>query len=265
MFLGWLKNRRRRSLFRTPLPESWHHWISSNLWHWHVLNDQQQDRLSGLVQIFVAEKIFEGCDGLKITDEIRVTIAAAACILLLGFEDAYCFDRARTILVFPVPTAQRDMRRADGSVSEFQWLSGMVQHHGPVALSWRDVLHDCRNDHRLNNVVIHEFAHFVDGLDGAMEGLPPFPDIDQQERWKQVSKREIRLLKERVQNGRPTVLDPYGLENPAEFFAVTTESFYCDGRRLHDEHRELYELLAVLYRIETKSWFHPIASESPYS
>lgn len=263
MFLAWLKHRRRNRLFRSPLPELWHRWIASNLWHWHVLSDQQRRRLSGLVQIFVAEKIFEGCDGLKVTDEIRVTIAAAACILLLGFEDTYCFDRARTILVFPAPTAQRDMRRSDGSVSEFQWLSGMVQHRGPVVLSWRDVLHDCRNDQRLNNVVIHEFAHFVDGLDGAMEGLPPFPTDDQQNQWKQVASREIKSLKERFQSDLPTVLDPYGAENPAEFFAVASESFYCDGRRLFEEHRELYDLLSVLYRIDTKSWFHPTESESP--
>lgn len=265
MLFGWLKNRRRKRLLKTPLPTQWNVWIASNLWHWHVLSDEYKDRLAGLVQIFVSEKIFEGCDGLKVTDEIRVTIAAAACLLLLGFDDAYCFDRARTILVYPVPTVQRNMRRADGSVDDFRWLSGMVQQGGPVVLSWRDVLRDCRNDQKTSNVAIHEFAHFVDGLDGAMEGEPPLPTSELQQRWRQVANREMQLLKYRAENGLPTVLDPYGMENPAEFFAVATEAFYCDGRQLSDEHSELYELLSILYQIDTKAWFHPISAESDFA
>jgi len=262
MFFSWMKNRRRTRLLRTHLPARWSEWLASNVWHWHVLNASQQSRLAGLVQIFVAEKNFEGCDGFKVTDEIRVTIAAAACMLLLGFEDTYCYDSARTILVYPVPTAQRNLRRADGSVSDFQWLSGMVQHRGPVILSWRDVLRDCRHDQRLNNVVMHEFAHHIDGLDGAMEGLPPFPTSQLQDRWKHVAQRELKQLRQPVGNGVPTILDPYGMENPAEFFAVATEAFYCDGRRLSEQHPELYELLALLYRMETLGWFHPMSMES---
>jgi Mlc titration factor MtfA (ptsG expression regulator) len=262
MFLTWLKSRRRRRLLQTPLAELWRSWIASNVWHWHVLSNSQRRRLEGLVQIFVAEKDFEGCDGLKVTDEIRVTIASAACMLLLGFEDTYCFDSARTILVYPVPTVQRNLRRADGSVSDFQWLSGMVQHRGPVILSWRDVLRDCRHSQRLNNVVIHEFAHHVDGLDGAMEGVPPFPTRELQDRWKQVSQWELESLRQLVRSGLPTLLDPYGMENAAEFFAVATEAFYCDGWRLAEEHSELYELLVALFGIETRSWFQPISRES---
>jgi MtfA peptidase len=238
-----------------PFDPRWDEWIEDNLWHWQVLEPSQRQRLGSMMQVFVAEKNFEGCDGLAITEEMKVTIAAAACLLLLGFEDSYCFDQARSILVYPNPTKQRNIRRMDGVVDEFQWLSGMVQHGGPIILSWRDVLRDCRYEQRLNNVVIHEFAHYIDGLDGSMEGVPPLPTKDLQREWKSVAMRELEQLRQSVDMGLPTVLDPYGRQSLAELFAVATEAFYCDGLNLSRQHPELYQLLSVLYRLETRDWF----------
>jgi MtfA peptidase len=258
MPFSWIFNRRRNRLVRKSIDGQWRRWIEDNLWHWHVLDEAQRDRLSGMIQVFVAEKNFEGCDGLVVSDEMKVTIAAAACLLLVGFEDTYCFDRARTILVFPNPTKQRNIRRIDGVVDEFQWLSGMVQQGGPIILSWRDVLRDCRSDQRLNNVVIHEFAHYIDGLDGAMEGVPPLPSQELQQRWKAVADRELKHLRQSVDAGMPTVLDPYGRHSLAELFAVSTESFYCDGLNLYHHHPEIYEMLVILYRMETKGWFRVV-------
>lgn len=208
-----------------------------------------------MIQIFVAEKTFEGCDGLVVTEEMKVTIAAAACLLLLGFNDTFCFDSVRTLLIYPRPTQQRMVHRGDGVVNESQWLSGMIQHGGPVILSWSDVRHNCRDPGSLNNVVIHEFAHYIDGLDGSMEGAPPMPSSALAEQWRSVAAQELERLRQAVSSRVPTVLDPYGMHSPAEFFAVATEAFYCDGGTLREHHAELYSLLAALYQVETGDWF----------
>ncbi len=255
MIFPWNLNRRRKKLQQSPLSSAWLDWLSANLWHWHVLDETARARLSGLIQIFVAEKNFEGCDGLVVTAEMKVTIAAAAGLLLLGFSDTYCFDSVRTLLVYPKPTRQRNFRRADGVIDDSQWLSGMAQQGGPIILSWADVRRDCRNPDALNNVVIHEFAHNIDGLDGAMEGQPPLPTVQLQSQWRQLAEEEREQLRLAANAGLPTVIDPYGMNSPAEFFAVASESFFCDGLSLQEHHTALYELLATLYRIETHRWF----------
>lgn len=253
--LSWFFRRRRDQLLRKSLSPAWQRWVADNVWHWHVLDSRQRQRLSGLIHLFVAKKSFEGCDGMKITPQVKVTIAATACLLLLGFSDAYCFDQVRSILVYPRPTMQRNLRRSDGIVDESKWLSGMAQQGGPIVLSWRDVLVDSRDDQRTGNVVLHEFAHLIDSLDGDMEGVPPMPTEIQKERWKEVASRELDTLRRSLATGQSTCLDPYGAESPAEFFAVATEAFYCNGRLLSVEHPELYELLTSLYKIQTAPWF----------
>lgn len=255
MFFDWFSDRRRRKLMKAKPKQQWIYWIANNVWYWHVINDQQRERLLGLVQIFVAEKNFEGCDGLKITDEIRVTIAAAACILLVAFEDTYCYDKARTILVYPRPMVQRNLHKVGGVVDPDSYVAGMATQSGTIILSWRDVLRDCRDEQSFNNVVVHEFAHHVDGIDGYMEGIPPLPTEELRQRWHELAKQELTNLRNAVATHSSTVLDPYGAENLAELFAVATESYYCDGLTLFQQHRELYDMLAILYRIQTKDWF----------
>ena len=197
---------------------------------------------------------FEGCDGLVLSDEIKLTIASAACLLLLGFEDQYCFDRVRSILVYPRPTAQRRFSQTDGVVNEFQFLSGMAQHGGPILLSWKDVraIVPTRARQQCGPARVCSSHRW---LDGAMEGQPPFATPQLQFRWNEVSAAELKALRGAIQEGRPSVLDPDGGHSPAEFFAVATEAFYCDGLNLFASHAELYGLLSVLYRLETKDWF----------
>lgn len=256
MFFNWLSICRRTNKLQEPLPGQWSRWIANNVWHWHVLSDAQRQRLGGLVRIFVTEKNFEGCDGLAISDEMKVTIAAAACLLLVGFKDTYCFDKARTILIYPRPMVQRNLRKTAGVVEPAPWVSGMASADGTIVLSWRDVLNDCRDENSVNNVLIHEFAHHVDSIDGAMEGIPPLPSEQHREQWKLLANKELQNLRESISRQQPTVLDPYGAENLAELFAVASEAFFCDGRNLHDVHPKLYDMLALLYAQQTKDWFH---------
>jgi MtfA peptidase len=255
MFFNWFSTRRRKKILAEPLGKKWSYWIANNVWHWHVLSNLQRQRLGGLVQIFVREKNFEGCDGLVISDEMKVTIAAAACLLLVGFEDTYCFDKAKSILVYPRPMVQRNLRRAEGVVDTEPWVSGMASQGGAIVLSWRDVLNDCRDEDSVNNVVIHEFAHHVDGIDGAMEGIPPLPSETLRDQWKNLANQELQNLRESIAKGQPTVLDSYGAGNLTELFAVTSEAFFCDGSNLHAFHPQMYEMLALLYALQTKQWF----------
>lgn len=207
-----------------------------------------------MVQIFVLEKVFEGCDGLRVNQEMKVTIAAAACLLLLGFDDHYCFDRARTILVYPRPTVARNLRQSAGVVEEATWIAGMAAQGGAIILSWQDVVRDCRDRRHTNNVVLHEFAHHIDGLDGAMEGVPPLATEEQRQKWRRLAEDELKELRTATQLGQHTVLDPYGAQSLTELFAVATEAFYCDGFALAQRHDEMYSLLASLYRIDTRGW-----------
>lgn len=261
MFLDWFFGHGRRRLMRAAVNPQWEYWIADNVWHWHVINQAQRRRLLGLVNVFIHEKNIEGCDGLQITDQIRVTIAAAACILLVAFDDLYCFDKAQTILVYPRPMVQRNLNRSGGTVDPGAFVSGLATQGGTIVLSWRDVLRDCRDEQSVNNVVVHEFAHHVDGIDGYMEGIPPLPTEELRQQWHQLAKRELENLRQAVAMQLPTVLDPYGCENLAEFFAVASEAFYCDGLNLFEHHPEIYQMLAILYRIESKSWFQQASSQ----
>jgi hypothetical protein len=107
----------------------------------------------------------------------------------------------------------------------------------------------------VNNVVLHEFAHHVDGLDGEMEGIPPFATRELTELWRHVATHELERLRSAVQLGLPTVLDAYGAESLIELFAVATEAFFCDGHNLYQDHQKLYSLLSQLYRLDSRDWF----------
>lgn len=254
MFTDWFSSRRKK-LLQQPAKDSWVYWMADNVWHWHVLNQAQRDRLHGLVNIFVQEKSFEGCDGLVVTDEMRVTIAAAACVLLVGFDDTYCFDKAKTLLIYPRPMVQRNLRGVGGVVDPDSFASGMATLGGTIVLSWLDVIRDCRDEQSVSNIVVHEFAHHVDGIDGDMEGIPPFPTQQLRDQWQQLAEAELNSLREAIELQQPTVLDPYGAESLAELFAVASEAFYCDGLNLYEQHKEMYALLETLYKVDPKQWF----------
>ncbi|MEQ8787525.1 MAG: zinc-dependent peptidase [Pirellulaceae bacterium] len=257
MFFSWLKRRRRRSLRFAPLPEAWREILVANVHHYAHLPELLRRRLEEQTKVFVAEKWWEGCEGLEITDEIRVTIAGNACLLLLGSDDDFCFDRVQTVLVYPGRYIQRPERQPRaGVVTDMtpQVDLGVSWHHGPVTLSWPDVLRAGRGRDRRGNVVVHEFAHKLDELNGDTEGVPPLPDADLERRWKPTMQREYEQLQYAVEEGLPTPLDEYGLTNRAEFFAVATESFFEHSEALHSERPELYALLRDFYRVDPMQW-----------
>ncbi len=255
LFQSWFRNRRRRKLLSEPFPREFEGYLDRNVGHFSKLTAAQQSRLRDDLRVFISEKYWEGCNGLEITDEIQVTVAAMACLLVLELPDGM-FDRVETILVYPDDyVAPEKTVGPDGVVREGPSARhGEAWLRGPVILSWSEAraggqLH---NDGR--NLVFHEFAHQLDMLSGSSDGRPPLADAAAERRWQDVMQREQVRLQHELQQGRRTVLDPYGATNAQEFFAVATECFFERPRRLRKRHAELYSLLKDYYRQDPASW-----------
>jgi hypothetical protein len=246
MLFSWLKNRRRRRIAAQPFPDAWLEVVHENVPYFALLTTQQQQKLLHDTQIFIAEKNWEGCGGLVLTDEMRVTIAAQACLLVLAIEHDY-YASVLSILIYAREFVVSGARRIGGGETVAADIRlGEAWYRGPVILSWAEVLEGCHLGNG-RNVVWHEFAHQLDMLDRASDGTPPLPSRQQYEHWAAVMSAELASLRAAIRAHQPTLIDPYGAQNEAEFFAVTTECFFDSPVELASEHPELYGLLAGFY------------------
>jgi Mlc titration factor MtfA (ptsG expression regulator) len=262
--LSWFKNRRRRELIEAPFPDDWLRIVQRNVRFYSRLPSERRSSLHDKIKVFVAEKRWEGCGGLELTDEIKVTIAAQACVLLIGLPDGYYFDGVRTILVYP-DAYEMPAQRQQGQliVQEGVALAGEAWHRGPIVLGWRPALEGARYPGRGQNLVIHEFAHHVDGLNGEMDGMPPLPSIGDNRRWEEVTEQEYQRLVDSAVAGRATLLDKYGASNRAEFFAVASECFFSRPRALRQHHPDLYDILRGLYQQDPAEWIEEEGGPTP--
>ncbi|HEX4143341.1 MAG TPA: M90 family metallopeptidase [Pirellulales bacterium] len=251
MVFSWIKKWRRGRIADAAFPAAWLDYLNQNVPHYRLLAADQQEKLRGNTQVFVVEKNWEGCGGLTVTDEMRVTIAAQACLLALGLDNVL-FDSVLSILIYPREYVASAARRLGGGETVAADVRlGEAWYRGPVVLSWAEVIDDCRHLGHGRNVVWHEFAHQLDMLDRASDGTPPLGSRQQYERWSSVMTAELSKLRTARRLGRPTLIDPYGALNEAEFFAVVTECFFDRPVELREEHSDLYELLAEFYRQDT--------------
>ena len=250
--LNWFQKRRRKRLLAKPFPAKWEAIIHRNVAHAHWLTAEERRRLRDLVRIFLAEKSWEGCGGLDLTDEIRVTIAAQACILVLELPHAL-YRNVHSILVYP-STFVVPPRRPGAFEIPSQPIGGPLpalgeaQLRGPVILVWDAVRRTGRHPESGHNVVYHEFAHKLDMLDGRADGTPPLHGRAEYQNWVGVCSREYLALREQAAHGKPSFLDAYGATNEAEFFAVVTEQFFDQPITLRQRHPELYGVLQAFYR-----------------
>jgi len=250
------KKHRREALRKRPFPEEWRAILERRVPYCRCLPEAQRKELEGLIQVFLAEKRFEGAGGLEITDEIRVTIAAQACILLLGREPRFYPD-LMSIIVYPHAYAAPAVRRiGTGTVVEedVQVRLGESWNRGAVVLSWDDVERGAADIHDGHNVVFHEFAHQLDNEWGVGDGAPRLPNRSMVVAWARVLGAEYEELVERVHHHRPAFLNAYGATNPAEFFAVVTEFFFEKPKQLQRHNAELYEMLRGFYRQDPAAW-----------
>ena len=227
-----------------PFAPEWRDVLRAQVPAYPRLGEPLRERHEDCVKLLVAEQTWEGCDGLAVTDRIKVTIAGHASLMLLAAGEYY-FDSVTAILVYP----QVIERNRDGVVTE---NVGEAWESGSVILSW-DEVESARWDTD-QNVVIHEFAHHLDGRDGEMGGSIPFRDHRTQLRWEEVASREFSRHVTAVESGTPTLLDSYGATDRAEFFAVSSETFFQRPHRLLARHPELYELLVQFYQLDPREW-----------
>ncbi len=244
----------RKRLKSRPFPREWLATLEENVPVYSRLSKADQVELQGHIQVFVAEKNFEAGAGFAMTDEVRVTIAALACLLLLHRETG-CYPSLSSIVVYPgeflAPYREVD---ESGVVTEgVDRRSGESWQEGTLVLSWEDITTGKRDVHDGYNVVLHEFAHQIDAEDRITSGASLFPR-HKRPRLVQILEQEYFRLQHDAAHGRTTVLDPYGAESPAEFFAVATECFFVKPRPLRDRHPVLYEELVRYYRQNPASW-----------
>jgi MtfA peptidase len=252
-----LQGARRNKLFIKPLRSEWIQLLERNVALYALLPENLRTELHGRINIFLDEKEFLGCAGLEISDEIRITIAGNACLLLLK-RDKHCFPGFTSILVYPDTYVSKEVEY-DGlvEINKDNVRAGESWHRGPIVLSWADVLRGTLNHSEGHNVVLHEFAHKLDEANEFMNGLPVLRDSSHYAEWAQVLSKEYESLLIRVDRGSNTVIDEYGAVSPAEFFAVATETFFEKPTQMKEKLPDLYRQLKRFYNLDPASWRNP--------
>lgn len=238
-------HRERRERLAAGFRPEWRDLLAGRMRTWAQLDDDERARLEALALGLLVDLHWEAANGFELTEEIEVTIAADAAVLLLGLPDD-SFSRVRTVLVHPTTLVlQGEHSQVSGIVSDGPMpILGQADLHGPVLIVWDAVLQEARHPGSGHNVVFHEFAHRLDMLTGDADGMPPIADPDLAQRWVDV----CTAVYEQVVEGRGgTVLRSYAGVNPAEFFAVATEAFFDAPVPLRREHGDLYDVLVGYY------------------
>jgi MtfA peptidase len=251
---GWLTDRRRRRLLEQPFPAAWTEILERNVAAYELLDDAEQQRLRDLVQVFIAEKNWEGCGGLELDDEIKVTIAGTGCLLILG-RSHDLFREVISILVYPSAVLHREQARSffdpgNRPVEEDSPVLGLAVRGGAVVLSWDSALRGARDARDGHNVVIHELAHKIDYLDGTADGTPPLDSAAARRAWLAAFAPAFLAHKQRAERGQDSFLDDYAVTNEAEYFAVATEAFFEKPAALARELPEVYASLRDFYQID---------------
>jgi Mlc titration factor MtfA (ptsG expression regulator) len=265
--VGWLLSgpyrirRRRERLRRQPFPPAWQRILQRRMPLWRRLPAPLREQLKGHVQVFLAEKDFIGCDGLEVTEEMRVLIAGLACLLILNRKTDY-YPNLRQVLVYPgaFVVAMEESDEAGVVSSDRHVLSGESWSQSQVILSWEDVVEGAAVDDDGYNVVVHEFAHQLDQEAGYANGAPALASRGQYARWSRVLGEEYERLRASAEAGEESLLDDYGATDPAEFFAVLAEVFFEQPELLREENLLLYDELSRFFRVDPASWQPPPAS-----
>lgn len=250
------KRVRRERLRSQPFPPDWEEILTYKVPLFRHLPVELRHELQGHIQVFLAEKYFEGCDGLVITDAMRVCIAAQACLLLLQRDTDY-YPRLDAILVYPQTFVVRQKVTEDGLIplDDRSERLGESWKQGMVVLAWDQVKQGASDYRDGQNLVLHEFAHQLDEEDGAANGTPALKSRSQYAAWNAILTREFERLRRASDRRQRDVLDPYGASNPAEFFAVTVEAFYEKPHQLKAKHPDLYEQLRHYFNVNPVEWF----------
>jgi MtfA peptidase len=250
MMLDLFKSRRRAKLRAQPAPPAWRAILERNIPIFNRLSPADQNELLGHTQVFLAEKHIEGAGGLEITDEIRVTIAGQACMLLLHRETDY-YPELISIIVYPSGYTATEERYIGNGIWEEggeDRLGHTGQRLSALVLAWDAVRHGAAAPTDGRNLVFHEFAHQLDFENSSGDGTPVLATRGDYLVWARVMRAEFEALRDATGSGEETLIDNYGSENPGEFFAVITEAFFERPRAMLKKHPALFEQLQRFYK-----------------
>lgn len=245
----------RQLIAKRPFPANWRAILKRRMPYFRSLPADLQLQLKQHIQVFIAEKQFIGCQGIVIDDEMRVTIAAQACLLLLNRETDY-YPKLKQILVYPSLFIVNNQRQdTNGVIWEKQnILSGESWGYGKVILSWHTAKEDAAQPFDGHNVVIHEFAHQLDQEDGYSNGAPILASSKDYAQWSAVMAQEYETLQYRANNQLCSIFNYYGATDPAEFFAVVTETFFEKPLEFSQQHPSLYQQMSHFFKLDPVNW-----------
>ena len=248
------RERRRAILMRMPLAPAHQTIIEQNMPVYGKLPADLRARLDRLIQRFLDEIEFVGRDGFDVCTEAKVTIAAQACFLIAGPHDRW-FRTLDKVIVYPAPFAKhRDPVEKFFAANPDRELIGESWMAGPVLLAWDHAVYGCLETADGENLLIHEFAHQLDELDGRGDGRPPLPPDQCKETWDVIFQHAYERLCESVTRDEPSVFDPYGSINRAEFFAITVESFFEKPADVKLNEPQIFEQLAQYFGFDPTAW-----------
>ncbi len=251
----WIPRYRLKRALSVPFSETWVAILEQNIGVYRNLPMPLRLQLRQMIKQFLHQKQFFGAGGLEITDEIRVTISAQACMLQLN-RTGSLYPRLKYIIVYPTAfVVERAESDESGVVSHGpRGLLGESWQNGKVILAWDNVLHGARNFVDGRNVVLHEFAHQLDSETGSANCAPLLAGVSIYRSWATALSGEFKTLRRDAFRGRRSLLDHYGATNPAEFFAVATETFFEKPGKMRKNHAELFEVLKAYYRADPAEW-----------
>ncbi|MCU0710505.1 MAG: M90 family metallopeptidase [Pirellula sp.] len=254
----WLFGKRRRLFEQTP-SEKESQLLNQGLWQARFLSAKHRDHLLRWSRVFIAEKNWEGCNGMQITETVQWSVAASAGLLVLAYPDWY-YDKTQTILVYPTPYVAEVTDRGSLLTMNSTYLggeyvrAGETIYRGPVILNWEGMSAGSSSSNGGQHLGFHEFAHQLDMINGPIaDGLPPLPAGVGEEDWRTAFHREFEHAKQVVASGRQIWIDHYGLTSESEFFAVSTEAFFQEPHAFAQYHPNVYELLLLFYQIDMQS------------
>ncbi len=249
----WWRRLSRAEVIAEPFPDRFRELVRQRVPCAELLTEAELVKLETLVRIFNSEKAFEGAGGLEVDEEMRVVIAARACLLVLQRVelDGALYPELSTVIVYP-SAYRAKLQRREGyvTIDDEQSRLGESWTHGVVVLAWDAVVSGAANLSDGHDVVLHEFAHQLDAEDGAMDGTPELDDLERYSVWSRVAGAEYTELCEAVEQHRKTSIDAYAATNAPEFFAVVVEKFFEQPTSLLRRHRELYAELATFFRFD---------------
>ncbi len=252
-YRAWTARQTRRDLLASPLSKRQRAIVSRMVPLSRKLPTALRPVYEGKVRLFLHQVDFIGKEGLDVTEDMRLSIAAQACLLIAGTELWY--DTLRTILIYPSAYKTPQTRRDGFVVTEGTDVRlGESWSRGPVVLSWEHTAAGARYDQDGRNLVIHEFAHQIDNMSGGTNGIPGLAKGQSYDQWDRIFTAAYEQLKRDVRSGRPTVIDPYGTTNKQEFFAVCTEVFFERPNALRAQAPEVYWELAKVFNLDPSTW-----------